>query len=147
VEACRAGFGGAVTFMYVPAIAAFPFCFLLFLEHRSVLDVVHEGKIPFFMMFFNFGYFTPGNGYFLEAFLFGYVGERGIELGVLLVFALGGSLQVIDGVAYDAGRIGGRYFDNAAFKELEKALRVLFLVIGGFKENRRDLLIPFFLCL
>ncbi len=147
METGRAFFRGALALVDITAIAAFPFGLSLFLEDRTVLYVLHERQIALFVVLLHFGDLSPGNGDILESFLFRYVSEGRIEQGVLFILAGGGGFEVFHRGAYDAGRVGGVDFHHSAFEKLEKALGMLFLVLGGFKEYRRDLLISLFFSL
>ena len=84
------------------------------------------------MMLFNGGYQAETLGQLMESLLVGGFGEAVVHIRPLVVLALSGGEKIFGGVA-DAVQL------------FEPQLGMFLLVIGGFKEQRRDLLVAFLL--
>ena len=126
--------GGVFADDDVPAVAAFPDGDVVADEDDAGFDFLEELLVTGFVMLFDLADHAEFGGDFLEAFFFGDRGEGRIHIGVFVVLAFGGRLEVLDG--------GG---DIAIMEILEPELGVLFLVLGGFEEDGGDLLVAFFL--
>ena len=93
---------------------------------------MQQGTVALLMVLFNGGYQAETLGQLMESLLVGGFGEAVVHIRPLVVLALSGGEKIFGGVA-DAVQL------------FEPQLGMFILVIGGFKEQRRDLLVAFLL--
>ena len=115
------------------AVAALPYLDLASREYFRRLNIMQKRAVAFLMVLFNGGYKAEFRRKLGEAFLFGGFGEAVVHIGPFVIFALGGMEEVLRCIA-------------DAVKLLEPHFRVLFFIVGGFLEERRNLLIALFFC-
>ena len=110
----------------VTAVAAFPDGLFAFFEDLLHFDILQQGAVAFFVGLFHSGHIPELLGQFGEAFVFGVLGEASVHVGPFVIFAIGGSGQVLGGIAQ--------------FTQSGKPLFGVFLFIpGGVFKDRRDL--------
>ena len=110
----------------VAAVTTFPNLDFAFFEHLCRFHIVEEGAVAFFVHLFDGGDHAELLGESGEAFFFSGFREAFVHVGPFVVFAFGGSLQVLGGVA-------------DAFEFLEPKLGVFLFVVSGFLEQSSDL--------
>ena len=108
------------------AVAAFPNLDFALFEDLGRFHVLEEGAVAFFVLLFDGGDHAEFLGECGEAFFFGGFCETFVHVGPFVVFAFGGGLQVLGGVA-------------DAFEFLEPELRVFLFVVSGFLEQSGNL--------
>jgi len=125
--------------MQVTAVQAAPDDLFRLLEDGAVLEVFEQSAIAALMLLLGDADRFPHRGDFREPFFARLDGERGVEMAPLFILAGGGFHQVGNGVGDDSGRKSGGDLNFSAFEELEEALGVLLLLVGGLFENLRNL--------
>ena len=116
-------------------VAAAPHCHMVALEHGAVLDFLQQLQETLFVEFLGNGNAAHDSRDFREAFLGSHFGEGGVHVGIFLILAACGSLQVFHSGANLACREGCGHFGLAALKELEQTLGVLLFLVGSFGED------------
>ena len=116
----------------MPAVAALPHLDLALGKDFRHFHIVQQGTVALLMMLFDGGDQTETLGQLMEALLVGGFGEAVVHIRPLVVLTLSGGEKIFGGVA-DAVQL------------FEPQLGMFLLVIGGFKEQRRDLLVAFLL--
>ena len=114
------------------AVAALPHLDLALGEDLRHLHIVQQGTVALLMVLFNGGYQAETLGQLMETFLIGGFGKAVVHIRPLVVLALSGGEKVFGGVAN-------------AVQLFEPQLGVFLLIISGFEEQRRDLLVAFLL--
>ena len=132
MRADRALLGSLFALENGAAVAALPAVFAYTLPDFTLLDVLNELAVPFFVMRLDFGHLGKENRKLFEAFGLGLFGETLVHIGPLLVLAGGGREQIGLGV-------------GDAVKSLEPKLGVLLFIKRRFLEDGRDLLVAFLL--
>ena len=117
------------------AIAAYPDAIAVAREHQCVLNVLQQLAITCLVGLFNLANLSKLNSQFLETFFLGLLRHTVVHVGPLVVFAFGGNLQVLAGVA-----------NLAAMQVLIPQLGMFFLVVSRLFEDGRNLFEPIFLC-
>ena len=116
----------------MPAVAALPHLDLALGKDFRHFHIVQQGAVALLMMLFNGGDQTEALRQLMKAFFIGGFGEAVVHIRPLVVLTLSGGEEIFGGVA-----------DAVQF--FEPQLGVFLLVISGFKEQRRDLLVAFLL--
>ena len=116
----------------MPAVAALPHLDLALGKDLRHLHIVQQGTVALLMVLFNGGYQAETLGQLMETFLIGGFGKAVVHIRPLVVLALSGGEKVFGGV-------------TNAVQLLEPKLSVFLLVVSGFEEQRRDLLVAFLL--
>ena len=116
----------------MPAVAALPHLDLALGKDLRHLHIVQQGAVALLMVLFDGGDQTETLGQLVEALLVGGFGEAVVHIRPLVVLALSGGEKVFGGV-------------TNAVQLLEPKLSVFLLVVSGFEEQRRDLLVAFLL--
>ena len=81
--------------VHEPALAADPGDLLVLLEDLALVDVLLEGAVPLLVVRLDLGDVAEALGDLGEALAVGDVGERRVQVGPLLVLAVGGGLEVL----------------------------------------------------
>ena len=128
----RAYLGGLFANDDMAAVAALPHLDFAFSKDLRHFHIVQQGTVALLMMPFNGGNHAEADGQIMEALFVGRFGKAIVHIRPLVVFALGGGEQVLGGGA-DAVQL------------LKPQLGMLFFILGGFEEQRRNLLIAILL--
>ena len=123
-------FGHTEQFKLYEAVTALPHLDLALGEDLRHLHIVQQGTVALLMMLFNGGYQAETLGQLMETLLVGGFGKAVVHIRPLVVLALSGGEKVFGGVAN-------------AVQLFEPQLGVFLLIISGFEEQRRDLLVAF----
>ena len=116
----------------VTAVAALPYLDLTPGKDLRHLHIVQQGTVALLMVLFNGGYQAETLGQLMETFLIGGFGKAVVHIRPLVVLALSGGEKIFGSVAN-------------AVQLFEPQLGVFLLIISGFEEQRRDLLVAFLL--
>ena len=116
----------------VTAVAALPYLDFTLGKDLRHLHIVQQGTVALLMVLFNGGDQTEALRQLMKAFFIGGFGKAVVHIRPLVILALSGGEKIFGGVA-----------DAVQF--FEPQLGVFFLVVSGFKEQRRDLLVAFLL--
>ena len=108
-------------------------------KHSSRIDIVIQVAIPFFMLLLGDRYGCPRCGNYRKAFFSGDCSKSGIEMRMLLMFAVRSRKQVLGSGTDFSGRKTSGYFQIASFQKFEKTLGMFFFLIGSFFKNVCDL--------
>src|SRR3990172_10701474 len=81
-----------------------------------------------------------------ESFFFSYLSKPGVKCTPFQLFSFSSCKDIINSLSYDPCRIHCSNFHIPALKMFKKYLGMLFFIISGLKEYRRDELIPFIPC-
>ena len=114
----------------VTAVAALPHLDLALGEDLRHLHIVQQGTVALLVVLFNGGDQAETLGQLMETFLIGCFGKAVVHIRPLVVLALSGGEKVFCGVAN-------------AVQLFEPQLGVFLLIISGFEEQCRDLLVAF----
>ena len=128
----RANLRGLLADHDMPAVAALPYLDLALGKDLRHLHIVQQGTVALLVVLFNGGYQAETLGQLMEALLVGGFGEAVVHIRPLVVLALSGGEKVFGGV-------------TNAIQFFEPQLGVFLLIISGFEEQRRDLLVAFLL--
>ena len=130
----RAGLGGGFADVDVATVAAFPDSNLVALENDIGVDLVLQGEVAGFVLFFDGSNLFELLGDVVVAFGASFFGEVLVHVGPLVVFAGSGKLEILRGGV-----------NLTVVHELVPDFGVLFLVVGSFVEDGADLLVAVFL--
>ena len=114
----------------VTAVAALPYLDLTLGKDLCHLHIVQQGTVALLMVLLNGGYQAETLGQLMKAFLIGSFGKAIVHIRPLVVLTLSGGEKVFCGVAN-------------AVQFFEPQLGVFLLIISGFEEQCRDLLVAF----
>jgi len=114
------------------AVAALPHLDLALGKDFRHFHIVQQSTVALLMMLFNGGYQAEALCQLVKALLIGGLGKAVVHIRPLVVLALSGGEKVFGGV-------------TNAVQLFEPQLGVFLLIISGFKEQRRDLLVAFLL--
>ena len=109
------------------AVGALPYTVAVAGKDQLILDIPEQPAVAFLVLLFDRADHLKQIRDMVEALLTRLLGEGGVHVGPLVVFALCGSLEVGCGII------------NAAVEQFEPDFRVLLLVCGGFLEDFRNL--------
>ncbi len=115
------------------AVRALPNHVAVAREDEAFFDVLQQLAVAFFVFLFDFADHFKLTRDFVEAFFTGFLGHLSVHVGPFIIFAVGGSLQVSDGI---------RNF--SAHQILEPDLGVFLFVAGGFFKDVGNLDVAFF---
>ena len=121
---------GLLAYDDVTAVAALPHLDLALGEDLRHLHIVQQGTVALLVMLFNGGDQAETLGQLMETFLIGSFGKAIVHIRPLVVLTLSGGEKVFCGVAN-------------AVQFFEPQLGVFLLIISGFEEQCRDLLVAF----
>ena len=128
----RADLGCLLTDYDMTAVAALPYLDLALSKDLCRLHIVQQGTVALLVVLFNGGDHAETLGQRMETFLIGCFGKAVVHIRPLVVLTLSGGEKVFGGV-------------TNAVQLLEPQLGVFLLVVSGFEEQRRDLLVAFLL--
>ena len=114
----------------VTAVAALPYLDLTLGKDLRRLHIVQQGAVSLLMVLFNSSDQTETLRQLMKAFLIGGFGKAVVHIRPLVVLTLSGGEKVFCGVAN-------------AVQFFEPQLGVFLLIISGFEEQCRDLLVAF----
>ena len=114
------------------AVAALPHLDLALGEDLGGFHILQQSAVALLVMLFNGGDQAELGSQLGETLLLGGLGETGVHVGPLIVFAGSGGSQILGGI-------------TDAFQLLEPHLSVLFFIVRSLQEQGRDLLIAFLL--
>ena len=123
---------GLIPYHDVAAVAALPYLDLALCKDLRHLHIVQQGTVALLVVLFNGSDQTETLRQLMKAFLIGCFGKAVVHIRPLVVLALSGGEKVFGGVAN-------------AVQLFEPQLGVFLLIISGFEEQCRDLLVAFLL--
>ena len=129
-----ADFGSGSANVDVAAVEALPDANAVTDENLALVDVGKQLAVALFVFLFDLRYAVKQVGEVVETLFAGFLGEGGVHVGPLVVFAGSGVIKV-----------GGGVGDFAAVERLEPKLGVLLFVAGSLFKDRRDLIVAFLL--
>ena len=129
----RADFRRGFSHHDMATVAAFPNLNATLFEDFLYLNVVQQSPVSFLVVLLNSCYATEFLSQLRETFFFSGLGKALIHVRPFIVLAVSGGSQIL-GCGADAPQF------------LEPELGVFLLVVGSFKEERRDLLKALFFC-
>ena len=133
MRACRADLRRFRAHNNVSAIAAFPDLDLALGKNLGGFHVVKQRTVALLMVFFDRGDKAEFVRELMEALLIGGLGKTVVHVRPLVILALGGVKEVLRRIA-------------DAVELFKPELCMLLFVVGGFQEERGDLLVAFLLC-
>ena len=114
----------------VTAVAALPHLDLALGKDLRCLNIVQQGAVSLLVVLFNGGDQAETLGQRMETFLIGCFGKAVVHIRPLVVLTLSGGEKIFGSVAN-------------AVQLFEPQLGVFLLIISGFEEQCRDLLVAF----
>lgn len=143
VEARGAAVGGFLAGEGVATLAALPGDGFGTVEGVLILHALEQTEVALLVLLLGHTDGAVHEGYILEALVLGDIGKGGVEVVPLLELADGGRAEVVHRGAYLSGRVGGADLHHAAFEELEHALGMHHLLLGGLLEDGGYLFVAF----